>query len=169
MNPYASFLAGQEPLSIIRSTPDRLRTFVSSFRSSAINQLPDAGKWSVRDVLAHLADTELVFGMRLRQSIAEDYHTIQPFDQERWAKPYAGLDANAALAAFEAIRRWNLAFLEQIEPADYAKKLTHPERGEVTFNVLVETMAGHDLNHFEQLNRLAVAFASGPSSSAAGK
>jgi hypothetical protein len=53
------------------------------------------------------------------------------------------------------VRHWNLALLETIPPEAFSKKLTHPERGEMTFQVLVETMAGHDLNHLQQIRSIA--------------
>ena len=113
------------------------------------------GKWSARDILCHLADSEIVFGFRLRQALAEDHHVIQPFDQERWAPPYASLEAAAAIATFAAMRSWNIALLKTVTPQQGAKRLTHPERGEMPFSVIVETMAGHDLNHVKQLEAIA--------------
>jgi hypothetical protein len=68
-----------------------------------------------------LADCELAFAFRLRQALAEPHHVIQPFDQDAWSKPYSSLDGKAALAAFSAIRRWNLALLETVGPEDLAK------------------------------------------------
>jgi hypothetical protein len=97
----------------------------------------------------------MVFAFRLRQSLAEPYHVIQPFDQDAWAKPYAALDPRLALEMFGATRRWNLALLETVAPADFDKKLTHPERGEMTFQTVLETMAGHDLNHLGQIERIS--------------
>jgi DinB superfamily len=113
------------------------------------------GKWRAREILCHLADCEMVFGFRLRQALAEPNHVIQPFDQDHWAKPYAVLSAQAALEVFSAVRRWNLALLETVPPADFSKKLSHPERGEMTFQTVVETMGGHDLNHLVQLETIA--------------
>jgi hypothetical protein len=112
------------------------------------------GKWSAGAILCHLADCETVFAFRLRQALAEPHHVIQPFDQDAWAKSYENLDPAAALDLFTATRRWNLALLDTLEPQDLAKKLTHPERGEMTFQTVIETMAGHDLNHLEQLERI---------------
>ena len=112
------------------------------------------GKWSVRDILAHLADSEVVFAFRLRQALADDYHVIQPFDQDRWAATYAHYDARGALAVFGAVRQWNLALIAGLKPEALTKLLTHPERGEMTFQVVVETMAGHDLNHLGQVEKI---------------
>ena len=114
-----------------------------------------AGKWSARDIVSHLADCEIAFGYRLRQILAEDHHVIQPFNQDKWAAPYATMDANQALLLFEALRNWNVALLKTVTPAQMQKTVTHPERGTMTFQTIVETMAGHDLNHLKQLEEIA--------------
>jgi hypothetical protein len=97
----------------------------------------------------------LAFAFRLRQTLAEPHHVIQPFDQDQWAKPYAAIPAEAALAAFTAVRAWNLVLLGTVPAEAYSKPVSHPERGAMTFGTLVETMAGHDLNHLRQLEALA--------------
>jgi uncharacterized damage-inducible protein DinB len=154
MNPYASFLCGGDPLATIRETAARLEKAVQARDAEALNRVPAPGKWSVRDILAHLADCEVVFAFRLRQALAENYHVIQPFDQDRWAATYAHYEARAALTVFTAVRQWNLALIAGLKPGALTKLLTHPERGEMTFQVVVETMAGHDLNHLGQIDRI---------------
>ncbi|MGA2714072.1 MAG: DinB family protein [Bryobacteraceae bacterium] len=154
MNPYASSLAGRDPLEVIRSTPGRLEESVKGPTSETLNRVPAPGKWSIRHILCHLADSEVVFAFRLRQALAEDYHVIQPFDQDRWAATYAHYEAHAALAVFSAVRLWNLALIAGLGPEAFAKKLNHPERGDTTLQVVVETMAGHDLNHLRQIDAL---------------
>lgn len=155
MNPYASHLGNQNALEVIASTPDQLAELLSATGAEKADVAPAAGKWSVREILCHLADTELVFSFRLRQALSETYHVIQPIDQDRWATRYNGITADAALAVFTAVRKWNLALLKTVAPEEYSKRLTHPERGEMTFQVLVETMGGHDLNHVRQIKEIA--------------
>jgi len=154
MNPYESFLAGGDALATIRETAARLEKAIQTRDTEALNRPPAPAKWSVRDILAHLADCEVVFAFRLRQALAEDYHVIQPFDQDRWAATYPHYDARAALAVFTAVRQWNLALIAGLKPEARTKLLTHPERGEMTFEVVVETMAGHDLNHLGQIEAI---------------
>jgi hypothetical protein len=95
-----------------------------------------------------------VFAFRLRQTLAENNPVVQPFNQDNWAATYGHYDAPMALAAFSAVRQWNLAFIRGLKPADFNKPLNHPERGDMTLRVVVETMAGHDLNHFRQVEAL---------------
>jgi hypothetical protein len=155
MNPYASHLGNRSPRDVIASTPHALRSLADRIGPSRIADAPAPGKWSARDILCHLADSEIVFAFRLRQALAEDHHVIQPFDQERWARTYGTADAEAALATFGILRSWNIALLQPLAPAQLAKRLTHPERGEMAFETIVETMGGHDLNHVKQLEAIA--------------
>ena len=96
-----------------------------------------------------------MFAFRLRQALAEPYHVIQPFDQDAWATRYSTADAQTALAVFSAVRQWNLALLETVTPEEFAKTLNHPERGDMTFQTVIDTMGGHDLNHLQQLETIA--------------
>ena len=78
------------------------------------------------------------------------------FDQDSWAERYPALAqaanlAEESLATFLALRRWNLLLIQTALPTFANKPASHPERGEMTFQTIVETMAGHDLNHLLQL------------------
>lgn len=154
MNPYASFVGDRDPLAVIRATAARLENSVQTRDAETLNRARAPGKWSVRDILCHLADCEVVFAFRLRQSLAEDHHIIQPFDQDRWAATYGRYEAPAAVAVFSTVRRWNLALITGLEPESFAKPLSHPERGEMTLQTVLETMAGHDLNHLRQIDAI---------------
>src|SRR5207248_3140117 len=92
---------------------------------------------------------------RLRQTLAAPNHTIQPFDQDRWAAAYDAYDAATALATFTTIREWNLRFLHSLPKEAFATPVTHPERGAMTLQTVVETMGGHDLNHVKQIAAIA--------------
>jgi hypothetical protein len=89
------------------------------------------------------------------QTLAEDGPTIQPFDQEKWAARIPRNSGAEALAAFSALRKWNLRLIRDALPGAAGRMMTHPERGTMTFQSVVETMAGHDLNHLGQLRRIA--------------
>ena len=107
MNPYASFLDNRDPVSVIAATSAELARILDTMPAERVTAAPAPGKWSARDILAHLADTEIVFAWRLRQALAEDHHVIQPFDQDVWSKTYGAFDARSALAVFSAVRSWN--------------------------------------------------------------
>jgi len=154
LNPYASHLAGRNPLDVIAATPARLRELTDRL-GALVERRPAPGKWSPREILCHLADCEIVFAFRLRQALAQPHHIIQPFDQDAWAATYGVQNAETALTVFTVVRQWNLALLRVTSPADYSRKVTHPERGEMTVQTIVETMGGHDLNHLTQIQSLA--------------
>ncbi len=161
MNPYASYLGDQDPLKVIAATAKQLERLTETLGPEGLQRALAPGKWSAREILCHLADCELVFAFRLRQTLAEDHYVIQPFDQDQWASKYGAYEASAALAVFSSTRQWNLAFIRAAGPAALSKPVRHPERGEMTFQVLVETMAGHDLNHLRQLEAIAARAARG--------
>jgi|SRR5579884_4048217 len=160
MNPYASFLGDGNPRDVIAETPERLSQLAMTLGSEGLEHSTAPGKWTAREILCHLADTEVAFAFRLRQALAEPHHVIQPFDQDRWAATYAGYDADAAIETFSALRRWNVALIQSIPAEAFSKPVTHPERGQMTFQTVVETMAGHDLNHRRQLEAIAARAAS---------
>lgn len=154
-NPYAPQLGSRNAVEVISGTAKRLDEIAKSLGAERINQSLAPGKWSAREIICHLADCELVFAFRLRQSLAEARHVMQPFDQDEFARQYAAYDVNSALAVFGAVRNWNVAFIRSLNPQQLAKATNHPERGDMTIQTIVETMGGHDLNHLKQLEGIA--------------
>jgi DinB superfamily len=155
LNPYARFIAGRDPIEILESTYVQLAKLTDRLPEDQLALRSPSGKWSAREIVAHLADCELVFGFRLRQTLAEDHPTLQPFDQDRWASRYVNCDMDSALRLFAATRGWNLLLVNGVSGAERSRPVTHPERGTMTLWTIVETMAGHDVNHLRQIERLA--------------
>jgi hypothetical protein len=155
LNPYEKFLDGRPLETILSTTPRAIATLIETIGAEKSTTRPAPGKWSATEIVCHLADCELAFGFRLRQTLAEDDHVIQPFDQEKWAATYSGIATAEALAVFSSMRDWNLKLIARSLPTSADRKVTHPERGAMTFKIIVETMAGHDLNHLSQLQRIA--------------
>lgn len=154
-NPYASYLGTSDPLDVVGSTPDKVRRLLDSLGAQRSGEAPSPGKWCAREIACHLADCEIAFAFRLRQTLAEEGHVMQPFDQEQWAKHYSVYRAEDAVSLFSVLRQWNVALIRSLGPADLAKTANHPERGDMTFRTIVETMGGHDLNHLKQLEAIA--------------
>jgi uncharacterized damage-inducible protein DinB len=119
------------------------------------------GKWSIGQVLQHLADSELVWGWRLRLILAQDRPTLTGYDQDRWAERlrYADSDPAQALEEFVTLRRANLRLLERASPADLKRVGVHVERGEESLEHQRRLYAGHDLLHLAQLARIRHAVA----------
>ena len=157
MNPYASALGERQAREAIAQTTVELERLTQRLGAEGWNRSLAPGKWTAREIVCHLADTEIAFGFRLRQALAEPHHTIQPFDQDAWSRAYANLRAQDAVETFSALRRWNIALIDSVPQDSYRKPVTHPERGQMTFQTLVETMGGHDLHHMKQLQQIAAA------------
>jgi DinB superfamily len=155
LNPYDKFLDGRPLETILASTGHELAKYLEAIGLERTTKSPAPGKWSPAEIVCHLADCEIAFGFRLRQTLAEDHHVMQPFDQEKWAVTYPGITAVQALATFDSLRKWNLALIGKALASSGNKPVSHPERGTMTFKTIVETMAGHDLNHLGQLKRIA--------------
>jgi len=156
LNPYAKFIDTTLPLiDSLAATPATLALLFESIGPDRTDTSPAPGKWSPTEILCHLADCEIAFAFRLRQTLAEDHHILQPFDQDLWAATYPGISAIDALATFTALRHWNVLLIRNSLPHSAQKPVSHPERGTMTFSTIVETMAGHDKNHVLQLQKLA--------------
>jgi len=155
VNPYARFLDGRPVETILAETAPAMTAHLKTMGPEKAAAAPAPGKWSPAEILCHLADCELAFGFRLRQTLAEDGPTVQSFDQEKWAATYSGIPADRALAAFSTFRAWNLQLMTAALPAAAGRQMTHPEWGTVTFMGVLEMIAGHDLNHLAQFERIA--------------
>lgn len=152
LNPYAGALGQRDPVEVIEGTPKRFQALLGKMSAEQIERRPAPGKWSVREIVAHLADCEMAFGFRLRQGAA-GVEMIQPFDQDDWARNYGGYDFASAMGAYRAMRAWNVAFVRSLTDEQKQIQVTHPERGTMTVWTIVETMAGHDLHHLERLEK----------------
>lgn len=157
MNPYLTritgLVAGRDPLASMQENLNRIEQIVPRLDP---NQSYGQGKWTARQILCHLADTELGMGFRFRQILAQDNHTVQPFEQDEWAKWYGTVSMDQALQVFKALRQWHLALIGSLSPDDLERTYYHPEREEwESLRTLVTFLAGHDLNHLAQLEIIA--------------
>jgi hypothetical protein len=147
-------LGDRNPLESMESSAKRVEAVARRLGDAGLSRSWGPGKWTGKQILAHLADAELAIGFRTRQVLAQDNHTIQPFDEAAWARRYENVDAEAALAAFLAERRWNLALFRKLGAADLSREAVHPERGPETLDTIIRLLAGHDWNHLAQLESL---------------
>ncbi len=154
-NQYAHHLEGREAIDIIGETAGHLRQLFSAYTPEEIDRSPGPSKWSLRELMAHLADCELVWSSRLRQTLASEAPALQAFDQDRWGDRYAAYDFASAQTTYEALRAWNIRLLATIKPDDLTRTATHPERGNLTVQTILETIAGHDRHHIKLLESLA--------------
>jgi hypothetical protein len=133
-----------------------LRELTAGRSREELARTPDPSRWSVVQILAHLADAEIVGAWRFRSVLAADGVPLQPYDQKIWADTfrYANTDPVASLQLFEVNRAATLSLLRRVDPALHANHGLHAERGTETVDHLVRLYAGHDLNHLSQIERL---------------
>jgi len=151
--------AGKDPLKIQGATAAKLGRLIQRASPAKLRKKPAPGKWSAGEIIAHLADCEIVTGWRMRQILGAPGTPIQPFDQDAWAAAghYEKRDARKMLAQFRAAREANLALLKILTPEQWKLHGMHAERGVETIEHIVGLMAGHDLNHLGQVERIVAA------------
>ena len=152
----AARVGTRDPLEILSATVPRLEAALHG-RSLAELQSPEApGRWSVAAVLEHLADAELVFGFRVRQVLTQDAPPLASFDQEGWASVgrYAESEAHQAFALFAALRARHLALYGRLAAADWERMGVHGDRGAESLRTMIRIIAGHDLAHCAQVERI---------------
>ena len=149
-------VGGREPLSILRETPAAAARAVEGLSPAQLGKPEAPGKWSIAHVLQHLADSDLVWGWRLRLVLAQDRPTLTGYDQDLWAERlhYADADPQEALEQLRVLRRGNLRLIGRATPADLARVGVHSERGEESVGYLCGLYAGHDLLHLRQIDRI---------------
>jgi DinB family protein len=162
-NRLLSLVAGEDPFTVMADTPGRVQDFFARIGAAGLSRPFAPGKWTARQVFCHIADVEVGTGFRIRQIATADgpQHVIQPFDQDLWARPYDRLPADAAVAAFAALRPFNIAYYRTLAPDVLSRVAMHPERGEESIDTIIRMQAGHDRNHLAQLDSIASAIQGG--------
>ncbi len=157
MNPYAKFLGQRNPLTVAAATPAKIASLIRGLSPRQLARRPAPGKWSIQEIISHLADTDLVMNCRARWIAFEDHPTLLPFDQEKWAagRRREKEPLHETLERFRLVRRSQLRLFRHATGKDFRRTGRHPERGIVSLREQLETLAGHDLNHLAQIQRLA--------------
>jgi hypothetical protein len=147
---------GQDPRKVQASTAKRLERLVKGVPASKLRKRPAPDKWSVAEILAHLADTEIVGSWRIRAILGAPGALIQAFDQDVWvvAGHYAKRDPRKCIEQFRVLREANLALFKSLTPEQWQHYGMHAERGPETVEHVVRMFAGHDLNHLQQVGRI---------------
>jgi uncharacterized damage-inducible protein DinB len=148
---------GQDPLKIQKSTARKMEKAIKHLSNKQMRKRPAPGKWSIAEVLAHIADTEVVASWRMRLILGSDGTPIQGFDQDVWAKTfrYENHDPAHSLNVFRVLRENNLALLHHVSRKLWQNHGVHSERGKETIDHIVKLYAGHDLNHLQQVKAIA--------------
>lgn len=151
------YVEGREPLKIQKTTAKKLQKLIKPLSKKQIRRRPAPGKWSIAEILAHLADTEIAGSWRMRLIMGLDGTPVVAFDQDAWAKAfaYADRDPQESLKVFRVLRENNLSLLKSIPPRLWEHHGMHSERGRETIAHIVRMFAGHDLNHLQQIEKIA--------------
>jgi hypothetical protein len=153
---YREALGGRDPLESLRKAPKRIKRLLKGVPEEDLERRPEPGAWSVKQVLAHLADGEVVLGSRIRFVAAMDRPPLPGYDQEAFVARLAVDCASCEelLEDFAAVRRANVRLLRRLPPESYARVGLHSERGEESIESMLVTYAGHDRIHEAQIERI---------------
>jgi uncharacterized damage-inducible protein DinB len=151
-----TYIAGKDPIAMQREAPRKLASLVEGVPEAKLNQRPSLQKWSVIEIMAHMAEDELVSTWRYRQILEHDVPELRDFDQNFWAEvgDYASWKLEDALMMFRLLREANLRMFSCLTPEQWQRQGVHYERGKLTVRDLCSHMAAHDINHIEQVQRI---------------
>jgi hypothetical protein len=150
-----ALVSGRDTAGALADGAERVAAAARRAGASGLERPWAPGKWTGRQVLAHLADAEMGIGFRVRQVLSQEGHVMQEFDETAWMGLYRDVDVEAALAAFQAGRRWMVHFVRQLAPAELARVGVHPSRGEETVETSIRALAGHTFSHAAQIEKLS--------------
>ena len=148
-------LGDKDPFEVLEELADKLEEMATSHASKL--DIPEKpGKWSAKEVMLHMADSELVWGWRLRLIVGHDKPQITGYDQDLWAKRlhYTDEDLDLALQRIRVLRASNLQLIRSLSPEQLARNGVHTERGEESVEHMIKLYAGHDLVHRQQIERI---------------
>ena len=151
-----TYLSGKNPLNIQAQTAKELERLIEGASASRLRKRPAPGKWSVAEILAHLADTEIVASWRIRAILAAPGTPMQAFDQDAWvtAGHYDKRDPRKSIEVFRVLREMNVALFTTLTPEQWKHHGVHAERGAETVEYIVRLYAGHDLNHTHPVEQI---------------
>jgi len=154
-----SHLDGKDPLTLQAAAPARLAKLLKGVSPAKARKRPAPNKWSIAEIVAHIADTELVGGYRIRAILGAPGTQIIGFDQDAWvtALHYEKRDLKKSFEQYRALREANLALLKSLTPEQWKHYGIHNERGQESVETVVKMFAGHDINHFQQIERILAA------------
>jgi hypothetical protein len=153
-NPYGDDLGSRDPLQALAETPGAIGALVEGWGDDGSERSYAPGKWSARQVLIHLAQTELALTTRARFALSTPGYVAQNFDQNDWMPLDDGATAKGALDAYLSLRRFNIAMFRRLTAEQRERRFHHPEYGELSVGWILAQIAGHDLHHLAQLQRI---------------
>lgn len=149
-------LGDRDPLVEMGQLLSRLRPLVEGVSADRLRQPERPGKWSIIEVVQHLADSEIVYGYRVRTVLTRPTPPLPGYDQDAWATTlrYRDVPLKDALQQLEVLREVNLRLLRSLSPEQLARSGMHEERGEESVMRIAQLLAGHDIVHLRQITRI---------------
>lgn len=150
------YVKGKNPLELQAQMPGILESLIKSARPERLLINPSPGKWSVTEIVAHLADDELVGAYRIRTILSKPGTDIQAFDQAEWAirGKYREIPIDDSLALFKRLRLANTHLFDLLEQEQWNYYGIHAERGIESIRDIALYYAGHDINHLKQIEEI---------------
>ena len=152
---YSKYLGDLEPLGTIRQNVDRMRALTNLWTPQQFERTYAPGKWTARQIVTHLAQTELALGNRARMALSTPNYTAQKFDQDSWVSRETRMSGREAVETFAAIARFNLALFEGLASADRQIAMSHPEYGSISVDWIIHLLPGHQMHHLGQLEQIS--------------
>ena len=151
-----SHTEGKDVMKVHAQTPKKLVRMIAGASPAKLRKRPAPDKWSINEIIAHLADVEMVGGFRIRLILGAPGTTIVGFDQDAWASSgyYQKRDPRQSLEQFRILREANLRLLKLLTPEQWKQYGMHTERGQESVQHIVRMFAGHDLNHLQQIEKI---------------
>ena len=149
-----NYLGTMDPMDVLESTTSRLEVLVNKLKKQETQNTPQT--WNATEILAHLAESEIVYGYRIRKALNASGTPIEATDQNVWVKNagYLQRDPQLALALFQAVRKANISFFKSLTPSQLEHFGIHSERGKESIAQMARMIAGHDINHLQQMEKL---------------
>ncbi len=146
----------RDPLQLLPLGPANVEIAIAGLTDAQLRAPEREGKWSIIAVVKHMADAELVTSFRLRMAVAHDRPPLAAYDQDLWSSRlhYADADLDEALEQYRLLRRINLRFVSSLTDEERSRGGMHAERGFEDVNRLCRLMAGHDVVHTRQIERI---------------
>jgi len=147
---------GQDPIKVQSATNKQLTRLIKGIPTAKLRKRPAPGKWSVAEILAHLADVEIVIGWRMRSILGAPGTPVQAYDQNSWVVSghYEKRDPRKSIELQGVVREANLALLKSLSPEQWKQYGQHAERGQESIEHIVRMVAGHDVNHIRQIESI---------------
>jgi hypothetical protein len=149
-----AYVGERDTMTALSDGAARVEAAVKRLGPAGLQKAWGPGKWTGAQVLAHLADSEMVLAFRSRQILTQPEHRMQEYDESAWAGLYRDVDVDAALEAFLVARRWNLRLWRGLSAEQLDRVALHPSRGDERLATTLRALAGHTLSHLRQLDAI---------------